>query len=45
MSDHRNIIFIGPTGAGKTGLATAFLTKAIDKGYKGMFIMFPELQH
>jgi len=38
-----NIIWIGPTGTGKTGMATAFLTRAIDKGYKGKFILFPEL--
>jgi len=38
-----NIIWIGPTGTGKTGMATAFLTRAIDKGYKGRFILFPEL--
>jgi DNA replication protein DnaC len=37
------VIFIGPTGTGKTGLATAFLIHAIDKGYNGRFIMFPEL--
>ena len=39
----QNIIWIGPTGTGKTGLATAFLTQAIDKGYRGKFILFPEL--
>jgi DNA replication protein DnaC len=43
MSKSRNIIFIGPTGTGKTGLATAFLIHAIDKGYNGRFISFPEL--
>lgn len=43
MTQNRNIIFIGPTGAGKTGLATAFLIQAIDRGYNGRFILFPEL--
>jgi DNA replication protein DnaC len=43
MTQARNIIFIGPTGAGKTGLATAFLIQAIDRGYNGRFIPFPEL--
>ena len=43
MSKAQNIIWIGPTGTGKTGLATAFLTHAIDKGYSGRFILFPEL--
>jgi len=43
MSEKRNVIFFGPTGAGKTGLATAFLIQAIDRGYNGRFILFPEL--
>jgi len=43
MSKQHNMIWIGPTGTGKTGLATAFLTQAIDKGYRGRFILFPEL--
>ena len=43
MSKCRNVIWIGPTGTGKTGLATAFLTHAIDQGYKGRFIAFAEL--
>lgn len=43
MTEARNIIFFGPTGVGKTGLATAFLVQAIDRGYNGRFILFPEL--
>ncbi len=43
MTKHQNIIWVGPTGVGKTGMATSFLTNAIDKGYKGRFIHFPEL--
>ena len=43
MSKCRNIIFIGPTGVGKTGLATAFLIQAINNGYNGYFITFPDL--
>jgi DNA replication protein DnaC len=43
MTRCRNIIFMGPTGTGKTGLATAFLIHAIDKGYNGRFITFPDL--
>jgi len=35
MTKCRNIIFIGPTGAGKTGLATGFLIHAINQGYIG----------
>ena len=43
MSKRQNIIWIGPTGVGKTGLATAFLMHAMDHGYKGRFIAFPQL--
>lgn len=43
MTRCRNIIFMGPTGTGKTGLATAFLIHAIDNGYNGRFITFPDL--
>ena len=40
---NQNIIWMGPTGTGKTGLATAFLIQAINHGYNGRFIVFPEL--
>ncbi len=43
MKKKQNGIWIGPTGAGKTGLATAFLLHAINQGYTGRFILFPEL--
>ena len=43
MEKCRNLIWIGPTGTGKTGLATAFLTHAIDCGYNGRFVAFAEL--
>ena len=43
MTQCRNIIFIGPTGVGKTGLATAFLIHAINNGCNGRFITFPDL--
>lgn len=43
MEKCQNIVWIGPTGTGKTGLATSFLINAIDKGHKGRFITFPEL--
>jgi len=36
-------VWLGPTGCGKTGLATSFLLQAIDRGYRGYFIAFPEL--
>jgi len=43
MTKHRNIVMIGPTGIGKTGLSISFLSQAINKGYTGRFIMFPDL--
>ena len=43
MTKRQNVIWIGPTGSGKTGLATAYLIKAINHGYNGRFIEFPEL--
>jgi len=39
----RNILWVGPTGTGKTGLATAFLIQAIHHGYNGRFILFQDL--
>jgi DNA replication protein DnaC len=43
IQKNQNVIWIGPTGTGKTGLATAFLIQAINKGHNGRFILFPEL--
>lgn len=43
LENGRNIIWMGPTGVGKTGLATAFLIQAITRGHNGRFISFPEL--
>ena len=43
MTKHRNIVWMGRTGCGKTGLATGFLLQALDRGYRGYFIPFPEL--
>jgi len=33
-----NIVFIGETGVGKTGLACALLRKALQNGYRGLFV-------
>ncbi|MBN1443798.1 MAG: ATP-binding protein [Planctomycetes bacterium] len=38
-----NLIWIGPTGCGKTGLATSFLIQAIQRGHNGRYVLFPEL--
>ncbi len=43
MSKNQNVIWIGTTGTGKTGLATAFLIQAINQGCSGRFVLFPEL--
>ena len=38
-----NIVFIGPTGVGKTGLASGLLLKALQNGYRGQFIRAQDL--
>jgi len=43
LAKKQNILWMGPAGCGKTGLATSFLTEAIHRGYTGRFILFPEL--
>jgi len=43
LTKKQNILWMGPTGCGKTGLATSFLTEAIHRGYTGRFILFPDL--
>lgn len=43
INKNQNIIWIGKTGVGKTGLATSFLIHAINNGHTGRYIRFPEL--
>jgi DNA replication protein DnaC len=43
LTEKQELIFIGPTGCGKTGLATAFLVHAINQGSRGYFIDFRKL--
>lgn len=43
VSEKRNMLFVGPTGVGKTGLATSLLVHAINKGHTGRFVTFPSL--
>jgi DNA replication protein DnaC len=38
-----NLVFIGNTGVGKTGLASAILLKALQQGYRGLFIKAQDL--
>lgn len=39
----QNIVFVGKTGVGKTGLASGLLLKAIENGYRGRFIRAQDL--
>ena len=43
MEKKQDIIWIGPTGCGKTGLATSFLIQAIHRGHSGYHVLFPKL--
>jgi DNA replication protein DnaC len=43
ITNKENIIWLGRTGRGKTGLATSFLIQAINQGYTGKYILFAEL--
>lgn len=43
VSKHENLVFIGPTGVGKTGLASAILLKALHNGYRGLFVKAQDL--
>jgi DNA replication protein DnaC len=38
-----NIVFIGKTGVGKTGLACGILLKALENGYRGQFVRAQDL--
>jgi DNA replication protein DnaC len=38
-----NIVFIGPTGVGKTGLASGLLLKALQNGQRGVFVRAQDL--
>jgi DNA replication protein DnaC len=43
VAKRENIVFIGPTGTGKTGLASAILLKALENGYRGLFVKAQDL--
>jgi DNA replication protein DnaC len=38
-----NLVFIGPTGVGKTGLASGLLLKALQNGYRARFVRAQDL--
>jgi len=43
IAKKENIVFIGPTGVGKTGLASGILLKALENGYRGQFVKAQDL--
>jgi DNA replication protein DnaC len=43
IENKQNLIFIGPTGSGKTGLATSMLVEAVYRGYRGRYVEFNNL--
>ena len=43
MTRSQNIIWLGGTGVGKTGLALSFLVHTINQGYRARYVMFAEL--
>ena len=43
ISKATNIVFIGPVGVGKTGLASGLLLKALQNGYRARFIKAQDL--
>lgn len=43
LRQSQNILWLGGTGVGKTGLASSFLIHAIDQGSSGRYVLFAEL--
>lgn len=43
LRDKQNILWLGGTGCGKTGLATSFLIQAIQQGARGRYVLFGDL--
>lgn len=43
VAKHENLVFVGPTGRGKTGLAIGILLKALQNGYRCQFIRAQDL--
>jgi DNA replication protein DnaC len=43
IAKKKNIIFIGPTAVGKSGLASGILLKAIENGYQCQFVKAQDL--
>jgi len=45
LKDKQNVLWMGGTGIGKTGLATSFLIQAIHHGARGRYVLFADLLH
>lgn len=43
LTGGQNLVFIGPTGVGKTGLASGLLLKALENGHRGLFVKAQDL--
>jgi len=43
VAKKENLVFVGSTGTGKTGLASAILLKALENGYRGLFVKAQDL--
>ena len=43
VAKKENVVFVGETGVGKTGLASAILLKALENGYRGLFVKAQDL--
>ena len=43
VAQHRNVVLIGPTGTGKTGIASSILLKALQNGYRCLFVKAQDL--
>ncbi len=43
LSRSANVVFVGPTGVGKTGIASSILLKALQEGHSGLFVKAQDL--
>jgi len=43
IANKENLVFVGPTGVGKTGLASGILLKALENGYRCQFVKAQDL--